>query len=723
MSGFRRLSCGLLVSLILMTAADAFCQDATFEHLDVQDGLAANIVYVMHQDSRGFLWFGTVFGLSRFDGHEFKTFRHDPSDPTSIGDNRIYEIVGDDDGILWIGTENGLNRFDPDTELFRVYQHDPDDSASLSGNDINVIMEDDGKLWVGTLGGGINLFDPETGKFTRYPIDPNSSKGLSDDRASDILRDEKGRLWIATMGGGLNELDEATGTFVHHKHEPGNDLSLKSNFVNALAAGKDGVLWLGTDEGLVRFDVEAEVFTNVALMTTEARETGISDITMMPDGDMYVTTAGEGLVWFDPETGDTRVYRHTNNQDVGLASNEVEFAYQTKDGLLWIGTFNGMNRIRLEETVFKVFTPAPPTGLQQGHIRSMAWHNNMLWFGTGGGPNRYDPRTNQFVPFNIGQTLPVLQDFTWSVLPDGDAFMWVGTDNGLSKIHVDRGLVAYYGFDPEATGGLSDNSIRNIVKATGGDYWIGTLAGGLNRLDAERGRITSFQPDPNDPNSLSNAEVRVVHESPNGVLWLGTWNGGLNRFDIATETFTVYKHNPDDSTSIASNVIWFITEASDGTIWLGTDAGLNKVNVPADGDAANVSFTSYPDPNRIETRSGVASILEDDAGYLWVGYIGGMLARFDPRTGEYRFFMNFAVSQIGSFNAAAKDPETGTLYFGGLNGLLSFNPADISPSRLASSTVVNFAGNLQRTCTAGRIVTTKTTVVRNDQPDVKTRSK
>ena len=104
MSGFRRLCRRLLISWILILPLDAASQDVTFEHLDVEDGLAANIVYVMAQDSRSFLWFGTVFGLSRYDGHTFKTYRHNAADPSSISDNRIYEIIVDDDGILWIGT-------------------------------------------------------------------------------------------------------------------------------------------------------------------------------------------------------------------------------------------------------------------------------------------------------------------------------------------------------------------------------------------------------------------------------------------------------------------------------------------------------------------------------------------------------------------------------------------------------------------------------------------
>ncbi|MFK7849170.1 MAG: two-component regulator propeller domain-containing protein [Rhodothermales bacterium] len=687
MSEFRCLFRRLLISFILILPLDAYSQDVTFEHLDVEDGLAANVVYVMAQDSRGFLWFGTVFGLSRYDGHSFKTYRHNVADSTSISDNRIYEIVEDDEGILWIGTENGLNRFDPELETFKSYQNDPDDPASLSINDINVIMlDDDGSLWVGTLGGGLNHFDPKTERFRRFNINTNSSDGLSDDRVSDIIRDDHGRLWISTMGGGLNLLNEDETIFTQFRHEPGNNQSLKSDFVNALSKGQGDSIWLGTTEGLVRFYPKSNRFEHVMLEAIDGRQAGISDIMVRPEGDLLISTAGQGLIRFEPDSGASTIYRHENTRDIGLASNEVEFVFESGEGLLWVGTFNGVNRMRLEESVFKVFTPSPPTGLPQGHIRSMTWHNDLLWVATGGGPMRYNPATNRFVHFSssLVRRHSVLRDFVWAVLPETDNTFWVGTDNGLSKLDVEQGLLDYYRYNPIDADplSLSDNSIRDLWQGSNGNLWIGTLAGGLNKLAPESGKFTSYQHNPDVPDGLSNNEIRVIHESPDGVFWIGTWGGGLNRFDVETGVFTVYQHDPQDPTSIANNVIWSISEATDGTLWLGTDAGLNKVNIPADGNPENVTFTNYAAPNRSETQSGVMPILEDDAGFLWIGYIGGMLARFDPSSVEYRFFMNFAVSRVGSFNAAAKDPESGTLYFGGLNGFLSFNPSEIPPDRL-----------------------------------------
>ena len=683
MSGYSRPAIKLIVSLLFLAPLNIYAQQATIEHLDTEDGLAANVVYAMTQDRRGFLWFGTVFGLSKFDGHTFKTYRHDPTNPNSISDNRIYDIVEDDDGIFWIGTENGINRFDPNTESFKTFQYDPNDPSSLGINDINVLFLDGDQLWVGTLGGGLNLFNLKTESFKRFNIAPDVPGGVSDERVSDITRDHEGRLWIATMGGGLNYLNESDSTFSYIQHEPGNPNSLNSDFINALLVDSAGSFWVGTNKGLAQFNPETLQFTPVPLETINGQDANITDMMMTADGDIFISTGGDGLFLMDPQSGTTTWFQHQSATENGLASNEVEFVYQSSEGLLWVGTFNGVNRMQLGESRFKVFTPAPLEGLVNGHIRTMSWLDNTLWIGTGGGLQRYHTQLDQFIPFDRDFVLryPVLRDFTWTVLPENDGTFWVGTDNGLSRLHPDTGLLHYVEYHPDSTSGLNDNSVRSLARARDGRLWVGTLAGGLHGLKDTNDPVVTYQYDPEAAGGLSNNEIRIIHEAPEGILWLGTWGGGLNRFDTKTDSFTVFQHNPQDSTSIANNVIWSITESSDGTLWLGTDAGLNRVNIPPDGNLRNITFTQFRDPDRLESISGIVPVLEDDAGYLWIGYIGGMLARFDPKTGDYQFFMNDAISQVGSFYAAAKDPITGTLYFGGVNGFLSFNPKDIPISR------------------------------------------
>ena len=193
----------------LLFSAQLFGQTAQikFEHLSVADGLSQSTVNVILQDNRGFMWFGTLNGLNRYDGYEFIKYRHDPNDPHSISSDQVFSLCEDREGNLWVGTNYGLNRFDWKSESFISYQPVHDDMNSLSGFMISAIYENkSGVLWIGT-NYGLNRYNPEKDNFTPYFKDPNSPAGLSDNTVVALYEDQDRYLWIGTRNGGLNRFD------------------------------------------------------------------------------------------------------------------------------------------------------------------------------------------------------------------------------------------------------------------------------------------------------------------------------------------------------------------------------------------------------------------------------------------------------------------------------------------------------------------------------------
>jgi len=120
-----------------------------FEHLTIENGLSQNAGLAIFQDSKGYLWIGSQDGLNRYNGFDFKVYKHDPEDPRSISHNSILAITEDKDGYLWVGTwGGGLDRFDPITETFVSYRTDPKESSSLSNDTVTSIKQDSkGALW------------------------------------------------------------------------------------------------------------------------------------------------------------------------------------------------------------------------------------------------------------------------------------------------------------------------------------------------------------------------------------------------------------------------------------------------------------------------------------------------------------------------------------------------------------------------------------------------
>ncbi|MFQ5485834.1 MAG: two-component regulator propeller domain-containing protein, partial [Desulfobacterales bacterium] len=182
-----------------------------FERLTHDQGLSPSIVNCIFQDSKGFMWFGTNAGLSKYDGYRFTTYKHDSNNPKSLSRNEIRAIVEDTSGALWIGTYGGgLARFNRETDSFNTFRHRENDPYSLSDDYVLSLLVDPynkNVLWIGTEGGGLN------------------------------------RLILSTDSTTIEQHSETT-KFTHWRHGPENPDSVRSNAIACIYADQSDVLWL-----------------------------------------------------------------------------------------------------------------------------------------------------------------------------------------------------------------------------------------------------------------------------------------------------------------------------------------------------------------------------------------------------------------------------------------------------------------------------------------------
>ncbi|MCK5278676.1 MAG: histidine kinase, partial [Cyclobacteriaceae bacterium] len=156
-------------------------QDIKFRHYSAEEGLSQVTCKAILQDSKGFIWIGTTDGLNRFDGYQFKVFRHNPEDSTSLSNSFITSLLEDQLGNLWVGTNGGgLNLYMPESQSFRHFQKTVNDSSSLSDNKVMCLLENiQGNLWIGTYGGGLNLFLPGSQRFRQFKKEEHDPTSLS----------------------------------------------------------------------------------------------------------------------------------------------------------------------------------------------------------------------------------------------------------------------------------------------------------------------------------------------------------------------------------------------------------------------------------------------------------------------------------------------------------------------------------------------------------------
>jgi signal transduction histidine kinase/ligand-binding sensor domain-containing protein len=223
-----------------------------------ESGLNNDLVAIT-EDRSGLIWVGSNGqGLYRFDrpAGQFKTFRHNPADPSSLSDNTIIRIFFDRAGTMWLATWNGLNRFDAITERFVVYKRDP---QSRMEQYYDIAEDKNGVLWLGG-NSGLQRFDPATGKFTGYEhriADPSS---LSDNRVTSVQIDHSGAVWAATHSG-IDKLNLESGTFTTYYTKDG----LPTNRVHCILEDQRGDLWMSTSRGISRFDSVAKTFKNYSV--------------------------------------------------------------------------------------------------------------------------------------------------------------------------------------------------------------------------------------------------------------------------------------------------------------------------------------------------------------------------------------------------------------------------------------------------------------------------
>ncbi|MCP5049049.1 MAG: response regulator [bacterium] len=683
-----------LVLMVLFPGLYAGVNNLRFEHLAIKDGLSNNNVRCILQDGKGFMWFGTLNGLNRFDGYQVKTYKHDPGNPGSLSNNAVWSLAEDRQGILWVGTEGGLNKYDRKRDRFTRYRGNPNDPVDLGRITIMVIYPDKkGLLWLGTGNNGLIRFDPGTGELTRYMNRVNDPGSLSQNLVRSIVQDKNGSLWVGTENG-LNRLNPQTQHVTRYLNDPDNPNSLNNNFVWSLFADSAGILWIGTNGGgLNRFDTQAGQFSHYLKQTGPGN--GLSSkmvFSLYEDqsGELWVGTS-EGLNRMkDREAGGFINYRNHAQQPDSLSNNRVRSIYQDRQGMFWFGTWEGgVNILDKEKVKFPVYRvdPTTPNSLNDNAIFSIYQEpSGILWIGTWeGGLNKYDPETQTFGHYEprAGDPNSLSSNSVRVIAKSRTGVFWIGTVvGGLNKFNPVTGTFTHYKHDSNNPNSISNNYINAIYEDQAGILWIGTRGGSLDRFDPVAGTFRHYKNDPVDPKSISNNYVTVIYEDRSGILWIGTMEGGLNQFDRQTNTFVHYKHDPNKTNSLGHNHIKSIYEDKSGFFWIGTAGGLNRF------DQEENQWTLYTVKDGLPDNM-IYGVLEDSQSNLWMSTNKG-LSKFNPVRNT---FINYTVRdgvQGDEFNSGGyfKNPLTGEMFFGGMNGLNRFYPGQVKDNTYPPPVVI-----------------------------------
>ncbi len=447
--------------------------------------LSDNKVYSIFRDRSGNLWVGTFNGLDKLNERtgKFSHYRNNPNNSNSLPDNWIWSIYEDHRGYLWIGTDRGgLSCFDPSSNTFFNYKNSQSDPTSINDNFVYSIYQDhSGVIWIGTNTGGINYFHPSTLVFEHYKHDPGNKNSLNDDNVFSMVVDKNGTYWIATRNNGLNRFDYNTKNFSAYYHNPSNANSLISNNIQVLMADKNGIIWIGTaNNGLDAFDPKNQTFTHHThnlLDSNSLTDDRIYSLFEDKNDNVWIGTYRGGLNKLNKKTGKISNYEHNNNDSSSISSNSVLSIAQDESGKLWIGTFGGgVNVFDQAEQSFAHFNhiAADSTSICDDNIiRVFKDSKGNMWFGTTSGLSEYLWKSNNFKNYNEKDGLS--NNTIYGIVEDNNGNLWLSTNNGLSKFNPSNETFQNYYYED----GLQGNEFNQNAFAK--DNKTGRLLfGGIN---------------------------------------------------------------------------------------------------------------------------------------------------------------------------------------------------------------------------------------------------
>ena len=635
------------------------------------DGLSNSHIKQIYQDSKGYVWIATENGLNKFNGYDFEVYLSIPNDSTSIKSNFVLHVYEDSRGLFWVATSNGLLLYDYSKNEFSQWEINIQ-GESFQESRANYILEDRNRnLWVSFPGDGVVRLDANT----LSPVVFNrQNSGIGDNSITCIFEDQHGNIWLGTDDHGVSVLNPQNNTAKHFYHIPGNPSGLGNNKVFTICEDAVGAIWIGTVGGGINvFDEETQSFRTLKT-DNPPFEDRVYSLLRDNNQTIWVATDGAGIFRYYAHGNKTR-YLEEAAPVIDLRSAKVHNIFQDKQGNIWAALF------------------------QKG----------VLFISASGG---YFQNIG-FNPFDASKSIGT--SCVTAIIEDYRGNIWAGTDgDGLYRIQP-SGRVEH--FSSNYTPGFPEDVITALFEDRDQNIWIGTYLNGFFRYNTQTERFDSHYMSTESENSLSYDFITGFAQDDEGKLWIATCGGGVSVFNPKTRQFKNYVYYYDDDLDrISSNWLFDIMIDSSKDVWVATSNGLSLLNKDkdifeirplADEDTriSNLIYTLHEDRKGniwvggyyglycLDKSTGkvslfttfdglpdnmIAGIEEDGDNVLWIS-TGKGLSRYNPETGEFiNFFAEDGIQSNEFRRGSHFKGNNDKMYFGGINGITTFHPSQIS---------------------------------------------
>lgn len=634
----------LLICIPKLQASDRGASNYYFSHISGENGLSQSNVKSIIQDSYGFIWFGTKNGLNRFDGTSIVQMNCDDL-ATGTGNHNISALFEDKDRQLWVGTDRGVYLYNPELDLFTAMNQKTKSGVDMNNWVANIVEDSVGNIWVVVPDQGV--FRYKDHQLHYYEV--TNKQNFKTEAPDCICVRANGEVWVGTWGVGLFLYNPKTDRFEQHC-EDHTGRSLRGKNINAICDYGDWIAMVIHEGEVMKYHPSTRQLAKIEL--PEASHTFIRNLACF-DNELWIGTH-EGLFVINEKRGKVTHVQQDLMRPFSLSDKIIYTIYRDREGGVWLGTmFGGVDYLPHHNLLFDKYVPGSDSNsLTTKRVREISKDTKgNIWIGTeDNGVNMLDPVTGKVKRITDGQ-------ITLAMSVYGDEAFCGLFKQGLDVISLSSGTVRHFGYEQL---GIGEGSVYSFFIDSRGNRWIGT---GWGLYKAAPGSL-AFQ----KVEAVGFDWIFDVFEDKDGVLWFASMGSGLWKHQPGTQSFKKYENGEGKTNSLSSNSVSSVMQDSQGRIWVSTDrGGICRYN-PASDD-----FTTF------STKDGlpddvVYKVLEDDQQNLWFGTNRG-LVRFNPDTKYVRVYTTKDGLLGNQFNyKSAVKGNDGKFYFGGIEGLIAFDP-------------------------------------------------
>jgi ligand-binding sensor domain-containing protein len=670
-------------TIILLVIAISFCitgqgkiGDMKFRHLDTRHGLSNSQVNCILQDSRGFIWICTSFGLCRYDGYRFQNYFSYERDTTTLRSNRMDDIQEAYDGKLWLNHGMSYSLYDPVTEktdrspgLWLAKQ-------GVTGGIEKLHIDSQKNFWVKSYEDGFFFYNPKKKLLKKVDFGYTIDKFPKDFSVTSFCETEDGMVMTSNMGE-LICVDGQRGRVLWRDDTVKKALDTYNDYW--VYVDKDGLRWVITHSTntYIYNPAEKRWYTSLTeLMKAKGFSNVPEDVVVWEvrydaRGLLWVATDHLGVLVLDFQTKEWKQFTYQKGDNTSLPDITAKHLYVDPLGRMWVATYK--SGVAMCADAMASFTSLP-----YGDINAICEDKEgYYWLGlNSGGIRKMDPETLEIVAEYDKQVLGTPNAVIVGAYCAKDGTLWFGTWEGGLIRYRDGQWKTYLVGTPGS--GLTTNNVWSITEDLWGNIWVGLLGGGAMRIDAKSGVQRVF----NETNSnLKTNWTNSINTASNGWILLGNAEYCSVIHPKTYQIINIPVPHDETTYTISSATIQAIWDKRD-LIWQAASSGLSIYD-------RKTGKTRLLDMKSGFFGSNVTSITEDAQQTIWVTTDHG-ISNVVPQKGEdgewhftVRSFNEHDGLQPGPFNQRAICyTSTGMILVGGQDGLDIINTKNLAVGHL-----------------------------------------